>query len=141
MDPTMPRFPCSRASMMERSRKLSSSTTYSRKRSTASRPTPATTQPSTSSIAWKKTPASTSTHSPPTPSRQGRPSSANRNRSPSSTPALSRICKPRGSAIYMRLTTILTLSRMSIDSIQQRIPMTQTDAGWHHGWRRRSVSG
>jgi hypothetical protein len=40
----------------------------------------------------------------------------------------------------MRLTTILTLSRMSIDSIQQRIPPIQTDAGRRHGWRRCSVS-
>jgi len=35
-------------------------------------------------------------HSTPTPSRRGKPYSANTNPSPSSMPALSRICKPRG---------------------------------------------
>ena len=73
-------------------------------------------------------------------SRPGRPSFANTNLSPSSMHAWWRICKPRGSATCMRLTTILTLSRMSIDSIQQRIPPIQTDAGRRHGWRRCSVS-
>jgi len=57
-----------------------------------------------SSIESKKTPASISTHSTPTPSRRGKPYSANTNPSPSSMPALSRICKPRGSAICMHST-------------------------------------
>jgi len=30
---------------------------------------------------------------------------------------------------------------MSIDSRQQRIPTTRTNAGRRHGWRQRSVSG
>ncbi len=38
--------------------------------------------------------------------------------SPSLTPAVSRICKPRSSATSIRLTTVLTLSRMSMGSIQ-----------------------
>jgi len=51
--------------------------------------------------------------------------------SPSSMPALSRICKPRGSAICMHSTMTSTQPRTSIGSTQRRIPTIQTSA-----WRR-----